>query len=83
MDDNKPSVLSPQNNTPQAKGLRTGLQAVAGSIVGLLAVVWAVPGVPEAVNNYIGDNVLPLALAIGIPSGIAGLLYNLFFKRKG
>lgn len=63
-------------NTPAGKGLRTALQAVVGSAVGLVAVVWAVPGVPEAVVNYATQNWLPLLLTIGIPSGLLAWLQN-------
>lgn len=62
--------------TPLQKGLRTGGQAIVGSFVGLVAVVWAVPGVPEAVTAYAQDNMLPLLLTIGIPSGIIAYIQN-------
>lgn len=63
-------------NTPAGKGLRTGLQAVIGSLIGLVAVVWAVPGVPEAVVEYAKSNWLPLLLTVGIPSGLVAWLQN-------
>ena len=63
-------------NTPTGKGIRTGLQAVIGSLIGLVAVVWAVPGVPEAVVEYAKSNWLPLLLTVGIPSGLVAWFQN-------
>lgn len=57
-------------STPQAKGIRTGLQAIAGFVVGLFAVVWAVPGVPEVVSQYLLDNWLMVVASFGISTGI-------------
>lgn len=62
--------------TPLNKGVRTGVQAVVGALVGLVLVVWAVPGVPEAVVNYATTNAVPILLAIGIPSGIVAFIQN-------
>jgi hypothetical protein len=62
--------------TPLNKGIRTALQAIVGALVGLVVVVWAVPGVPEAVIDYATTNLVPLLLAIGIPSGIVAWLQN-------
>lgn len=66
-------------NTPAGKGFRTFYQAVAGFIIGLAAVVWAVPGVPEAVQGYLLQNALPLLLLFGIPAG----LLSYFQNKKG
>lgn len=61
--------------TPKVKGLRTGLQAVAGFVVGLFVTVWAVPGVPEAVTQYLLDNWAILLASLGLSTGIfAGLV---------
>lgn len=62
--------------SPAGKGLRTGLQSVFGSIIGLVVVVWAVPGVPEAVIDYASANWLPLLLTVGVPSGVVAWLQN-------
>lgn len=62
--------------TPLNKGVRTALQAIVGALVGLVLVVWAVPGVPEAVTEYAKTNAVPLLLAIGIPSGIVAWIQN-------
>lgn len=62
--------------TPLNKGVRTALQAIVGALIGLVLVVWAVPGVPEAVINYATSNLVPLLLVIGIPSGVVAWLQN-------
>lgn len=63
-------------NEPSVKGIRTALQAVVGSLIGLVVVVWAVPGVPEAVIEYAKTNWLPILLSIGIPSGLVAWVQN-------
>jgi len=63
-------------NTAIGKGLRTGLQSVLGTVVGLVVVVWAVPGVPEAVTTYASNNWLPILVSIGLPSGVVAWLQN-------
>jgi hypothetical protein len=62
--------------TPLNKGVRTALQAIVGSLIGLVLVVWAVPGVPEAVIEYAKLNAVPLLLVIGIPSGVVAWIQN-------
>lgn len=66
--------------TPLNKGVRTALQAIVGALIGLVLVVWAVPGVPEAVVEYLKSNAVPVLLAIGIPSGIVAWIQNLLGK---
>jgi hypothetical protein len=62
--------------TPVVKGVRTGIQSIIGAVVGLIVVVWAVPGVPEAVVQYLQTYWLPILLAIGVPSGFVAWLQN-------
>lgn len=62
--------------TPLNKGVRTALQTIVGALIGLVLVVWAVPGVPEAVIEYAKTNLVPLLLVIGIPSGFVAWLQN-------
>lgn len=62
--------------TPLNKGLRTGVQAVVGALVGLVLVVWAVPGVPEAVIEYARTNAVPILLLVGVPSGVVAWIQN-------
>lgn len=66
--------------TPLNKGVRTAAQAIVGALVGLVLVVWAVPGVPEAVVEYLKSNAVAVLLAIGIPSGIVAWVQNLLGK---
>lgn len=69
--------MQPQEpKTPVVKGVRTGIQAIIGSLIGLVLVVWAVPGVPEAVIEYLKINWLPILLSIGVPSGFVAWLQN-------
>jgi hypothetical protein len=73
----KENSMQPQEpKTPVVKGVRTGIQAIIGSVVGLVLVVWAVPGVPEVVVNYLQNNWLPLLLLVGVPSGLVAWLQN-------
>lgn len=69
------------SDTAVMRGVRTAIQAVIGFTVGLVGVVWAVPGVPQAVQTYVGDNAVTLALAVGVPAGVAGFVWNLFRKN--
>ena len=69
--------MQPQEpKTPVVKGVRTAIHSIVGSVIGLIVVVWAVPGVPEAVVNYLQANWLPILLAIGVPSGLVAWLQN-------
>lgn len=68
------------NDSAVMRGVRTGLQAVIGFVVGLFATVWAVPGVPTAVTNYLSHNVVQLALVFGVPAGVAGFVWNALRK---
>lgn len=66
----------PEQDSSTGRALKTAVQAAIGFIVGLFVVVWAVPGVPDAVAAYAKDNLVPVALAFGIPSGIASFVWN-------
>lgn len=80
MDNNKP-VLSPQNNTPAAKGVRTFLQTVLATIVAFLYGLWQLPGVSEYTQNFIETQgfslLLGLMALIGIPAGVIAYVMNL------
>lgn len=65
-----------ENKTPVVRGVRTAIQSMIGAVIGLIAVVWAVPGVPEAVINYLQTYWLPVILSVGLPSGIVAWLQN-------
>lgn len=66
--------------TPINKGIRTALQAMVGLFIGLVTAVWAVPGVPEVVTQYLTDNAVQIALLVGIPSGLVAWLQNYIGK---
>lgn len=74
------NVLSPKNNTPEAKGIRTFLQSVAATIVAFLYGLWQLPGVSDYVQNFIETQglslLLGLAALIGIPAGIIAFVQN-------
>lgn len=80
MDNEKP-VLSPQNNTPAAKGVRTFLQSVLATIVAFLYGLWQLPGVSDYTQNFIETQgvglLLGLAALIGIPAGVIAFVMNL------
>ena len=67
-------------DTALMRGVRTAIQAFIGVVVGLFTTIWSVPGVSEATVHYLGENALPLALAFGIPAGIASFIWN--YLRK-
>lgn len=62
-------------NSPLAKGVRTAYQVVPAFFLGLVITVWAVPGVPEAVKQYIFSNAWQLVASLGLTTSVfAGLL---------
>lgn len=69
-------------NTPAAKGIRTAYQVVVAFVVGLVAVIWAVPGVPEAVVGYFREYGIQTVLGAGAASGVASYLQNLIEDRR-
>lgn len=72
--------------SPSVKGARTFGQTVIGLVVGLALAVWHVPGVPDAVHNYvIGNEVVvfaTLTALVGVPAGIVAWLHNKLFPVK-
>jgi hypothetical protein len=68
------------NDTAVARGIRTAIQAAAGFIIGLFTTIWAVPGVPDAIYQYLTGNAVKLAIAVGIPAGVVALVWNLLRK---
>lgn len=68
------------NDSALVRGIRTAIQAIVGFGVGLAGTVWAVPGVPGAVHTYLVGHALAAALAIGIPAGVAGFVWNALRK---
>ena len=68
-------------NTPAAKGVRTAYQSIIGFMVGLVAVVWAVPGVPEAITDYILNNWLTIVSSLGLSTGVFSGLFALLQNK--
>lgn len=77
--DNK-NLLSPQNNTPEAKGVRTFIQGVLAAIVAFLYGLWQLPGVSEYTQNFVETQgvslLIGLATLIGIPAGLIAYFQN-------
>lgn len=80
------NVLSPKNNTPEAKGIRTFLQSVAATVVAFLYGLWQLPGVSDYVQNFIETQglslLLGLAALIGIPAGIIAFVQNKVAQKR-
>lgn len=74
----------PSQDSATGRGIKTFIQAVGGFIVGLVVTVWAVPGVPQAVINYVQQNAAQVLLTIGLPvavsTGVISFIWN--FLRK-
>jgi hypothetical protein len=72
--------------TPAQRGLRTLAQAVVGSLIGLVAAVWNVPGVPQAVTAYAQQHFVPLFLTfiglVGVPSALVAYAQNRLETKK-
>ncbi len=67
-------------DTAVMRSLRVFVYAIVGFTTGLLATVWAVPGVPDAVRQYVAQNGPQLLLTFGLPTGLVSLVYNLLRK---
>jgi hypothetical protein len=67
-------------NTPTAKGVRTFIQAVPGFFIGLALTVWAVPGVREAVFNYMQHEGMALLALLFSGAFFTGLIS--FFQNR-
>lgn len=70
----------PAQDSAVGRALKTFVQAIIGLLIGLVVTIWAVPGVPTAVTNYLQNNLLQVLLTVGVPSGFASLVWNLLRK---
>lgn len=74
-------------NTTIGRAVRTTIQSFIGFIVGLVVVVWHVPGVPEAVIQYTQNHLVIAVVSIGVPvalvSGIVAYAHNFVEKKLG
>lgn len=71
----------PNQDSATGRALKTATQAGIGFILGLIAVVWAVPGVPHAVIGYAEQNFVQMLLFVGMPAGLTSLVWNLLRKE--
>lgn len=83
MDNPKGNYLNKNNNSAEAKGIRTFLQSVGATVVAYLYGLWQLPGVSEYTNNFIHDQgfglLVGLAALVGIPAGLFAYFQN---KKK-
>lgn len=71
------------SDTAKGRGVRTGIQALIGFVVGLIAAVWAVPGVAEAAWTYVTANLTNVLVLVGLPSvatGVVSWIWNVVRK---
>lgn len=71
------------SDTAKGRGVRTAVQAFIGFVSGLIVTVLAVPGVSEAVFQYITDNLVNFLVLVGVPSAATGIVswaWNIFRK---
>lgn len=69
-----------KGDTALWRGIRTGVQALIGFAGGLVTTVWAVPGVPAAVEAYINGHIVQLLVAFGFSTGLAAFIWNVARK---
>lgn len=69
------------NQEALVRALRTAVQTAIGLAMGLVTAVWAVPGVPEVVTNYLYSNLVPVLVLVGVPAGVAAYIWNVARPR--
>lgn len=78
--ENPTNPLNTNNNTPQAKSVRTFIQSVIATVVAFLYGLWGLPGVSEYTQNFIKTQgfelLLGLAALVGIPAAVIAYLQN-------
>ena len=65
-----------KGDTAVWRGIRTAVQAVIAFFTGLVATVWAVPGVPQAVDSYVSGHLVQLAVGFGVSTGLVAFVWN-------
>lgn len=73
-------MRTPTQDSATGRAIKTAVQAVIGFSIGLFIAVWTVPGVPDAVWNYVQGNLIKVLLSVGLPAGLTSLVWNLFRK---
>ncbi len=71
----------PKQDSATGRALKSAAFAVSGFVIGLVYTVWAVPGVPAAVIDYVQKNAWQVLLTIGIPAGLLSFIWNFFRKN--
>lgn len=71
----------PQKDSVTSRAIKTAVQAMVGFLIGLIVVVWAVPGVPHAVISYVQSNLISVLLSVGIPSGVVTYAWNNILRK--
>jgi len=68
-----------------ARGIKTALQALVTFLVGLVIVVFNVPGVTDAIVMYSKQHFIEVVVAFGVPfsvgTGLTSFLYNVLFRK--
>jgi len=74
----------PKQDSSTGRAIKTAVQAIVGFVVGLVVVVWNVPGVPHAVVSYTQTHLVDVVIAVGVPTALASGLTSFFwnFLRK-
>lgn len=72
----------PEKDTATRNSIEVAFKALFGFVSGLAVVVWAVPGVEEAVWDYVNNNWMQVIAVIGVPSLFTGLVNFYFDFRK-
>ena len=68
----------PTEDSATGRGIKTAAQAIVGFCIGLVVVVWNVPGVPDAIVDYTKNHLWEILLLVGVPAGITSTVWNLF-----
>lgn len=78
----KQTLPSQDSNT--GRSLKTAAQTTIAAFVvfgsGLITAINGVPGCPDAVLNYLRDNIVQLAGSMGVSAGIVTFIWNSFRK---
>ncbi len=74
----------PEKNTATTNSLEVALKALVGFVSGLVVVIWAVPGVQEAVLDYVSNHWMEVVAIVGVPSVFTGLInLAMDWRKKG
>ena len=78
--ENELNLRLPKTDSATGRGLKTTLWSFIGSTIVLGTTAWAaisgVPGCPEVITNFVRDNLIEIALALSVPSGVISFVYN-------